>query len=67
MLLKGNNEKKKDDEQKKGDILSGKSFSKMIKEYSTYKKQYVQHFGYDATAESTNYGEFGFDFCFIID
>ena len=56
MLLKGNNEKKKDDEQKKGDILSGKSFAKMIKEYSTYKKQYVQHFRYDATAESTNYG-----------
>ena len=51
-------------EQKKGDILSGKGFAKMIKEYTAYKNQYVQHFRYDATAESTNFGESGF--CLIM-
>ena len=52
--------RKTEDEQKKGDILSRKGFAKMIKEYTAYKKQYVQHFRYDATAESANFGESDF-------
>ena len=62
-LLKGK-ARKTDDEQKKGDILSRKGFAKMIKEYTAYKKQYAQHFRYDARAESTNFGESDFDFLF---
>ena len=63
MLLKGifgDKEKTTDDEERKGDILSGKGFAKMIKEYTAYKNQYVQHFRYDATAESANFGESDF-------
>ena len=64
-LLKGNTGKANNGEQKKGDILSGKSFAKMIKEYSAYKKHYAQQFRYDAHAESTNFGQYDFGFCFI--
>ena len=61
----GSNEKTKDDEEREGDILSGKGFAKMIKEYTAYKKHYAQQFRYDAHAESTNFGQYDFGFCFI--
>ena len=64
LLLKENG-KTTNDEQKKGDILSGKGFAKMIKQYTTYKKEYAQQFRYDAHAESTNFGQYDFGFCFI--
>ena len=65
-MLKRKTGKTNNGEQKKGDILSGKGFAKMIKEYTAHKKQYVQHFRYDATAESTNFGESSFHLRFIM-
>ena len=50
--------KSKENVQRKGDILNGKTFARMIKEYAAFKRQYVRHFRYDATAEPTNFGEF---------
>ena len=55
----------KDTVQRKGDILNGKTFARMIKEYAAFKRQHVRHFRYDATAVSNNFGEFYFDFALI--
>ena len=54
--------KSKDHVQRKGDILNGKTFARMIKEYAAFRKQYVRHFRYDPRAEFDNFGEFDLDF-----
>ena len=53
--------KSKDNVQRKGDILNGKTFARMIKEYVAFRKQYVRHFRYDSKAESKYFGEFDLD------
>ena len=57
-MLRETESKSKDNVQRKGDILNGKTFDKMIKEYAAFKKQHVRHFRYDSKAESSNFGEF---------
>ena len=57
--------KSKDNVQRKGDILNGKTFARMIKEYAAFKRQHVRHFKYDSTAAYHNFGEFYFDFTSI--
>ena len=54
--------KSKDTVKRKGEILNGKTFARMIKEYAAFRKQHVRHFRYDAKAESTNFGEFDLNF-----
>ena len=47
------------------DILDGKSFAKMINEYATLRKRYVQHFRYEA--KSTNFSKSLVHFALIND
>ena len=54
--------KSKDIMQRKGDILNGKTFVRIIKEYAAFKKQHVWHFRYDSKAASDNFGEFDINF-----
>ena len=56
----------KDTVQRKGDILNGKTFARMIKEYAAFKKKHVRNFRYDPTEESTNFGEVDLDFNFSL-
>ena len=60
-MLRETESKSKDNVQRKGDILNGETFARMIKEYITFRKQYVRNFRYDPTAESDNFGEYYFD------
>ena len=52
-----NNEEKMNSKGKrKGDLLNRNMFARLVKEYIAFKRNRVQHFRYDAEAESTNYG-----------
>ena len=41
----------------KGDLLNRKMFARLVEEYVAFKRNRVQHFRYDAEADSTNYGK----------
>ena len=41
----------------KGDLLNRKMFARLVEEYVAFKRNHVQHFRYDAEADSTNYGK----------
>ena len=40
----------------KGDVLNRKMFARLVEEYVAFKRNCVQHFRYDAEADSTNFG-----------
>ena len=40
----------------KGDLLNRKMFARLVAEYVAFKRNRVQHFRYDAEADSTDYG-----------
>ena len=40
----------------KGDLLNRKMFARLVEEYVAFKRNRVQHFRYDAEADSTNFG-----------
>ena len=40
----------------KGDLLNRKTFARLVEEYVSFKRNDVQHFRYDAEADSTNFG-----------
>ena len=42
----------------KGDLLNRKTFAQLVEEYVAFKRNHVQHFRYDAEADSTNFGSY---------
>ena len=59
-------ERTRNNVQRKGDILDGKNFAKMINEYAAHRKRYVQHFRYDPKAGSTNFSKYSVHFAICI-